>query len=47
MTDLDYDSWFLQEVENGQVQADQGELIDHEEVVKRIEKRLQDMQSGS
>ena len=47
MTDLDYDSWFIQEVEKGQVQADRGELIDHEEVVKRIEKRLQDKQSDS
>jgi len=47
VTDLDYDSWFIQEVENGQRQADRGDLIDHEEVVKWIENRLQDMQSGS
>jgi len=47
MTDSDYDSWFIQEVEKGQAQADRGELIDHEEVVTCIEKRLQDMQSGS
>ncbi len=47
MTDLDHDSWFIQEVEKGQAQADWGELIDHEEVVKRIEKHLQDQQSGS
>jgi len=47
MTDLDYDSRFIQEVEKGQAQADREELIDHEEVVKRIEKRLQDKQSDS
>ena len=47
MIDLDYDSWFIQEVEKAQSQADRGELIDHEEVVRWIEKRLQDMQSGS
>lgn len=38
----DYDSWFIQEVEKGQSQADQGELIDHDEVVARIERRLQE-----
>lgn len=38
---LDYDSWFIREVEKGMAQAARGELIDHEEVVKRIEKRLQ------
>ena len=45
MTDLDYDSWFIREVEKGQAQADRSELIDHEEVVKCIEKRLQEKQS--
>lgn len=38
---LDYDAWFIQEVEKGLAQAARGELIDHDEVVKRIEKRLQ------
>jgi predicted transcriptional regulator len=47
MSDQDCDSWFIQEVEKGKAQSDRGELIDHEEVVKRIEKRLQDMQLGS
>jgi predicted transcriptional regulator len=47
MTDLDYDSWFIQQVEKGQAQADRGELIDHEEAVKRIEKRFQDKQSAA
>lgn len=36
----DHDAWFIQEVEKGQSQADQGELIEHDEVVTRIEKRL-------
>jgi predicted transcriptional regulator len=38
---LDYDQWFIQEVEKGLEQAARGELIDHEEVVKRIESHLQ------
>lgn len=38
---LDYDKWFIQEVEKGLAQAARGELIDHDEVVKRIETRLQ------
>jgi predicted transcriptional regulator len=44
---LEHDSWFRQEVEKGQAQAARGELIDHDEVVKRIEKRLQEKQSRS
>jgi predicted transcriptional regulator len=44
---LDHDSWFRDEVAKGQAQAARGELIDHEEVVRRIEKRLQDKQSRS
>lgn len=39
---LDYDTWFIQEVEKGLAQAARGELIDHDEVVKRIEKKLQE-----
>jgi len=37
---LDYDSWFIKEVERGLAQAERGELIEHDEVVRRIEKRL-------
>jgi predicted transcriptional regulator len=37
---LDYDRWFIQEVEKGLEQAARGELLDHEEVVARIESRL-------
>ena len=41
---LDQDAWFIQEVEKGQSQAAKGDLIEHDEVVARIEKRLQEKQ---
>ena len=41
---LDYDAWFVQEVEKGLGQAARGELIDHEDLVARIEKRIQTRQ---
>ena len=41
---LDYDAWFVQEVEKGLAQAARGELIDHEDLVARIEKRIQTRQ---
>lgn len=44
---LDHDAWFNKEVEKGQLQAAEGKLIDHDEVVARIEKRLQERQSRS
>ncbi len=44
---LDYESWFVQEVEKGLAQAARGELIEHEEVVARIEKRLKEKQPRS
>ena len=44
---LDHDTWFIQEVEKGLSQADKGDLIEHDEVVARIEKRLKDKQSHS
>jgi predicted transcriptional regulator len=42
---LDHDTWFVQEVEKGQSQAAKGDLIEHDEVVTRMEKRLKDKQS--
>jgi predicted transcriptional regulator len=36
---LNYDEWFLQEVEKGLAAAERGELIDHEDVWKRITRR--------
>jgi predicted transcriptional regulator len=36
---VDYDEWFIQEVEKGLAAADHGELIDHEEIGKLINNR--------
>ncbi len=38
---LDYDAWFIREVEKGLTQTARGELLEHDEVVARIEKHLQ------
>ena len=37
---VDFDAWFIREVEIGLAAADRGELLAHEEVGTRIEKRL-------
>jgi predicted transcriptional regulator len=36
---VDYDAWFLQEVERGLASADRGEFIEHEEIRKLIDRR--------
>ena len=36
---VDYDEWFLREVEKGLAAADRGELIDHDEIGKLIGSR--------
>jgi len=36
---VDYDEWFLREVDEGLAAADRGELVDHEEVGKLIDSR--------
>ena len=36
---VDYDEWFLREVEVGLAAADRGELMDHEDVGKLINRR--------
>jgi predicted transcriptional regulator len=36
---VDYDEWFLREVEKGMAAADRGELIDHEDVGRLIVSR--------
>lgn len=36
---VDYDGWFLREVEEGLAAADRGELIDHEDVGKLVDRR--------
>jgi predicted transcriptional regulator len=44
---LDHDSWFIREVEKGQVQAAKGDLIEHDEVVTRIERRMKEKKTRS
>jgi predicted transcriptional regulator len=36
---VDHDEWFLREVEKGLAAADRGELIDHEDIGKLINRR--------
>jgi predicted transcriptional regulator len=36
---VNYDEWFLQEVEKGIVASDRGEFVDHEDVKKLIDRR--------
>jgi predicted transcriptional regulator len=36
---VNYDEWFVREVEKGLAAADRGELIDHEEIAKLIAQR--------
>jgi predicted transcriptional regulator len=36
---VDYDEWFLREVEKGLAAADRGELIDHEDIGKLVDAR--------
>ena len=37
---VDYDDWFLREVEQGLAQIDRGEVLTHEAVGARLEQRL-------
>jgi predicted transcriptional regulator len=41
---VDYDEWFILEVERGVAAADSGELLTHEEVGTRLEKLLAEKQ---
>ncbi|MFZ0418748.1 MAG: hypothetical protein WAM04_11675 [Candidatus Sulfotelmatobacter sp.] len=36
---VSYDEWFLREVDKGLAAADRGELVDHQDVRKMIDKR--------
>ena len=36
---VDYDQWFVREVEKGLAAADRGEFVDHEEIGKLIDSR--------
>ena len=44
---VDYDAWFIREVEKGLEQIDRGKLLTHEEVGERLEKRIARKQSPS
>jgi predicted transcriptional regulator len=41
---VDYDQWFVCEVEKGLAQIERGEVVEHEEVGARLEKLLNDKQ---
>ena len=36
---VDYDAWFVQEVEKGLAAADRGKFVEHEEIRKLIDRR--------
>jgi len=36
---VDYDAWFVREVEKGLAAADRGEFLEHEEIRKLIDRR--------
>ena len=36
---VDYDQWFLRDLEKGLAEADRGELIEHEDIGKVIDSR--------
>jgi predicted transcriptional regulator len=43
---VDYDEWFIREVDIGAAAADRGALLSHEEVGARLEKRLAGKRRG-
>jgi predicted transcriptional regulator len=42
---VDYDEWFIREVEKGLTQIEQGKVLTHEQVGARMERRLAEKQS--
>lgn len=42
---VDYDEWFIREVERGLASADRGELLTHEDVGARLEKIIAEKQA--
>ena len=36
---VDHDEWFLRKIEEGLAEAERGQLVDHEEVKKLIDRR--------
>jgi predicted transcriptional regulator len=43
---VDYDGWFISEVEKGLAQIERGEVLTHEEVGARLEKLLEKRPRG-
>jgi predicted transcriptional regulator len=41
---IDYDEWYIREVEKGLAQIDAGELLEQEEVGRRLEKLIAEKQ---
>jgi predicted transcriptional regulator len=41
---VEYDEWFVRQVEKGLAQLERGELLEHEEVVSRMENIIRDKQ---
>jgi predicted transcriptional regulator len=41
---VDYDQWFVREVEKGLAQIERGEVLEHEEVGARLEKLVNEKQ---
>jgi predicted transcriptional regulator len=44
---LEYDQWFVSEVEKGLAQIERGEVLEHDEVGTRIEKLLNEKRRRS
>lgn len=42
---VDYDQWFIEQVEKGLAQIERGEVLSHEEVGARLEKLLAEKRS--
>lgn len=41
---VEYDDWFLREVEKGLAQVERGDVLSHEDVGARLERRLRQAQ---
>jgi predicted transcriptional regulator len=44
---IDYDEWFIREVEKGLAQVDAGEVIEHEQIGRRLEELISKKQRTS
>jgi len=42
---VEYDEWFIREVDKGLAQVERGEVLEHEEVGTRIEKRIAELKT--